>query len=331
MMKKYLFIISLMFATTISVAQDTITRNAPLQLSRNASITVYPLIIDLNSWNGFVGGGFRGYYRWENTFGIEAGFQKNYLEKKNKVNIYDESTVRPAIEGRPAQQWHVNTKWYFVKKTRYSKSKVILDQQNYGDRKVITYTKVPSNIGILYSLSLGINHGITAVNIKGKSRTTAIEVGNPSNKIIITDRTVGTTLSYSIMNLGLTKTWLTDVAINAQNYGRRDNKHFTEFYADLLFATQLKMDNIYIGRAYTLPWMNYPTEYLDFKEYSVNHKQNFRRMGARVGVLSHPLRVFGFYLGVETGLRPGPRMNKIAGHYYFNFRVGLNFSAKIKK
>lgn len=308
-------------------AQNTysLLRNEPFEL-KNLSFTFIPLIIKPNTLGKAFGAmELKAHYRYKNKWGVDGSIQKNVFgENKSDFEFDKYKKIQPAYEGKKETDAFLLGRYYFKKTVKDHKAKVTLDlrRTNKGGR-VETYTKIPVQMGILYAFRAGVNMGIRQIHFKeSKADFSGGLVDDPmQTKLFNGNGTIYTNLNYKVISLGLSKTWLTDICINVDNFGERSTMHLTEVYVDLLYGPQITMDNIYYSQTYVYG------EYRNFAEYDINDNKK-RRLGFRVGIVSHSLNVFGFYNGLELGILPGPSMNNFIHNSYIAYKLGLNFSFK---
>jgi hypothetical protein len=215
---------------------------------------------------------------------------------------------------------------YSFKKWK-EKGKAIITLANRS--KVTVVTSVDATYEKKYALELGFKKGFSyyqSVVDGGGNGFMAVpylandQLGN-SNPIQLN---AGTTLEYTVVNLGFSFIKKHDVVIDVEDYGHKRGHSFMRFYGRLSFLINSNLDDVH--KPVDDDWDNGSPHF----KYNINDNTPMNKVGFNLGISSQIPKGLGGYRAVEFGYFPGPKVG-ITNNLYLFGKVGFSFAALFKK
>ena len=269
-------------------------------LSPNLRIELSPLHYLMDENNNFAGFSGKLSYRHNNKFTIAGEFRKEFFD-------WEEEELKPT-EGRAGiahpepfagYGLEFTGTYHFVNKEKFKEEYLPVKSRSVGYRTV-EVTVDPIDVA---RLSLyGLRGGYSIYKATMFADANISEVGNPSNTKL--EETVTPLQTRSYVFGGLSYTRIKNIKVHYPNYGTRRKQFIREVYADFMYGTGVKSENVvdYYG--------------VTPVTYQIDELLNEKSIGWRLGVFSTPTgRLINFGYGMEIAKVPGN------GLFSFNFKM----------
>lgn len=291
---------------------------------KNLWIGLTPIQLNVNDDNFNAGVGADIGYLIKNRLRIDMQVYQSYFDNGMQAEIDDEP-MSPFSKHEQLKSYsnEVGLTYYFKKKLKDVNE--VIHLKNEGNVSYVT--KIPSKDQRLIGLRLGYGGAGTIVP-EGVISYSGFQVDDPTVKKEIGDE-FGNTLTYSMVPVGVSYTKITDVSVfieqlkNKSDDGERHVKWVTEWYGDVLYATNITLDNV----MFPLNYDSNEQYFYNFKEFNVNDDVEKSKMGFRVGYRTKGIKGFNGNYGFEAGMRPGVGDGSHRTYLLIKFGANISFKA----
>ncbi len=299
-------------------------RNDP-EGAKNLHVTVSPFFFDLSVFNGAAGADLGAYYNFNNKFAVHGAYQYAlYYDNgsENVINSYTSNTGVSASGNSPFRNIQFGGTYFFFSQLKSVTENITVKSESSGRVTTNYYIPVPADELTMYGARLGF-HSLRS-NISAGSGNTVGFVAIPkdgSPNRVYDYGNYSTMMGMNMINLGVSRTTVTDILIDVTDIGERESKGKSEVYLDLLYAPAIVYSDMLIQGSNSSGSNEIITA-------NVNDSTARSRFGIRAGYNTYSTSVVGLNYGIEGGLRPGPGSSAL-NLIYLNVRIAVSLNAKL--
>lgn len=301
----------------------TVVSDNPDRL-KYTSLSLEPFYADIHMSNMTLGWNVRADAIILKRIELRADYRRAYMdmnvsaaESQSQYHAYAKNGVKFA------QTTELGASLIFRDKTKRKSLRVVLSQYRFGNYQITNFINVPGNVrrmtalrGGAYLLSTSIEFTddhqefVKLPNVDRNKPEMALKV---ANKAIPMMRT-------GVLYAGLSFKSITSLTIDADGYGNRHNRGYTDFFVDFLFAPIVNFSDV----------KDTKNEVFEIDPASAAIK----RMGWRAGAVFRSPETVALTYKFEFGSRPGFQYstefvdNQKA---YLLMTIGINIPMRIKK
>jgi hypothetical protein len=322
---KYITLTIALLSSSVLIAQDDnpqayeyqLIRNDP-EFARNILVGIDPVIVDLNDYNPTMGAGVSATVRFMNRVQLDLSYQHAYLHIMEDDMYSNTGHAFSIYETSPANSFDATLKVFWESELEESKESVYLKSSG----RVEYHARIPCERLRQVGARIGYTRGIAFLSndhavYKGYS------INDPSKAVReLSGVGFSNMMEYSFLNLGVTYTRLSDLEVRFKDLpGNRGAESMNEIYGDIMFATKMKLDDMWIPEDYSIFYSNY-------QQYHVDEHTPKIRYGIKAGYKYQSLSGFGLQVAVEGGITPGLKQD--GPNAFFLAKVGMVISARVK-
>ncbi|MGZ5244264.1 MAG: hypothetical protein ACXWW0_10220 [Bacteroidia bacterium] len=294
--------------------------------AKNLHISLSPFFFDLSLFNGAAGADLGAYYNYNNKFAVHGIYQYGLYYDNGSENVlssYTSNTGVSASGNSPFRNLQLGGTYFFKSDLKDVTEKITVKSETSGNVTTNYYLPVPAKELNLYGARVGF-HSLKS-NISAGSSNSNIEfVARPKDGG--TSRTYdygdySTMMGMNMINLGISRSKISDIVIEVTNLGEREVKHKSEIYLDFLYAPSIVYSDMIIQETNS----NGDEQII---VANVNDSTARSRFGIRAGYNVYSTSVVGLSYGFEGGLRPGPGSSAL-NLLYMNVRIAVSLNAKL--
>ena len=302
-------------------------------------VILTPAIVDVNSTNINIAGSLGFFYTFKSKWGVTGHYRYSYLDNPKGSGQDGEPYGTVDSRGVPlaykkASQIEIVVKSAFLSWEKSSKYHI---QLGIAGPRTIAVGRVEGNIVRALTGRLGYQMDNRIIESEtGIPYATNQPIYNyhhegnvyPLERTFLTNS--ATMMQSNVVVAGIGYSSFRDIKldIDDERYnGRREEKAQTDLFLDVLYAHNLKLqDMIYYHSLYP-----YTDEYNKLPERLDLTPTKLNKVGARLGFQSLVMYSpwFGTKYVVETGLRPGPKFDNFTGNAYFQITIGFIFGGRM--
>jgi len=303
-------------------------RNEP-EKSGMAGIIFTPVTIDLNASNPNISAGLGAFYTFKSDFGASVHYDIAYLDNirgshgiKAPTEYYEVQGGIP-VKYQRANRLELQFKVPLFRFNKEDNYHISVTGMKVGKVKGEVMRAITGRVG--YILDRRLLDGSTDKPFQ--TNTTAINYPGTENPMSFGNLAWSTAMMRSnIITFGLGWSKFRDIQIQLADpdyHGRRMEKAQTDLYIDVLYAHQLKLQDI-------IYWHPISFEAGVLPQRVDISATPLRKAGVRIGSqrISSFSDHWGLKMGVELGLSPGPKMDRLDDQLYGKLVVGVVFGGR---